>query len=319
MTIPSLKKYILTFYCFVLKFLHIPLPILRKKRMAYLKKTRGNRSNTPVAHNEILMKQFPSIKKNPFLYLFFNRDFKLIGMRILMLIVTGTWFAVFPVYLFVIYMYEMEFFSYEFFTVGVFGLKSFFLVMLLLIVVLSLYLYGFLLVGRFFYVDYVKSGKFSIGSRLVFWLVVVVGAFFHALLFFTAVSADKLSLFYTLLASSLILILYFCTFIKLNRVDGVVNWIPSAVFLFVSMSLPFLNTSNVAEAVEIGLRKFSVGPGKMVTVFDKSNTDVIASGNLLLWSPEFVYFKDEKDKLHAYPTKNGTHIVVSSKYNKRVN
>ncbi|NRB39806.1 MAG: hypothetical protein HRU20_15290 [Pseudomonadales bacterium] len=132
-------------------------------------------------------------------------------------------------------------------------------------------------------------------------------------------SINKPNLFSTLLASSLILTLYFCTFIKLNKVDGVVSWIPSALFLFVSISLPFLNTANVTEAVEIGLRKFSVGPGKIVTVFDKSNADVIASGNLLLWSPEFVYFKDEEGKLHAYPTKNGTHIVIGDKYNKRVN
>ena len=234
-----------------------------------------------------------------------------------MLIISGIWFAIYPVYLFVIFMYEKGFFSYEFFTEGVFGLKSFFLVMLLLIVVLSFYLYGFLILGRMLIVGYIRNESFSVGYRLAFWLAVGVAFFFHALLFVRTSSIGKTNLFYTLLTSSFILILYFCSFIRVNKSEGVVNWAPSAMFIFVSMSLPFFNTANVADAVEIGLKKFRVGPGQTVKVFDKSDSDVIASGYLLLWSPEFVYFNDDTGKLHAYPTKSGTHVVIE-KYNKQI-
>lgn len=315
MSLPPLKEHLIAIFHFFMKLLYMPLPILRKQRMKYLKTVRRRSNNTPIARNRFLMEHFPAIKKNHFLYFLLNRDFKPIGIRLLMFIVSGVWFAIFPIYLFVIYMYERGFFSYEFFTAGVFGLKSFFLVMLLLMLFISIHLYGFLLIGRVLCVDYIKSGKLSVRYRLLFWLCVAVGAFFHLWL----LSINKPKLFSVLLASSLILILYFCTFIKINKVDGVVSWVPSAVFLFVSISLPFFNTANVAEAVEIGLRKFSVGPGKVVSVFDKSDTEAVAIGELLLWSPEFVYFVDEQKKLHAYPTKNGTHIVVEDKQNKRVN
>lgn len=315
MSLSSIKNSILApFYAF-LKALMTPLPILKSMRKKHLEKIKEERKKAPKIHNKALMQQFPSIQQNPLLYFFLNRDFKPIGMRVLMFIVSGIWFAIFPVYLFVIFMYERGFFSYEFFTAGVFGLKSFFLVMLLLIVMLSFYLYGFLILGRMLVVDYIKNKSFPIGSRITFWFVVAVGLSFHAWLFVLTSSIGKSNLFYTFLTSSFILVLYFCTFIRVNKSDGVVNWIPSAAFIFVSMSLPFFNTANVADAVEMGLKKFSVGPGNIVKVFDKSNTNMIASGHLLLWSPEFVYFNDKEGKLHAYPTKNGTHVVVE-KYNK---
>lgn len=315
MSLSSTKNFILaTFYAF-LKALRSPLPMLKSMRKKHLETIREQSKKAPKVHNKALMQQFPYIQQNPPLYFFLNRDFKPIGIRVLMFIVSGIWFAVFPVYLFVIFMYERGFFSYEFFTAGVFGLKSFFLVMLLLIVMLSFYLYGFLILGRMLVVDYIKNKNFPIGSRLTFWLFVVVALFFHIWLFALTSSIGKSNLFYTLLTSSFILVLYFCTFIRVNKSDGVVNWVPSAVFIFVSMSLPFFNTANVADAVELGLKKFSVGPGNIVKVFDKSDTNMIASGHLLLWSPEFIYFKDIENKLHAYPTKNGTHVVVE-KYNK---
>lgn len=314
MSFSSIKSFISVTCIVIADALRKPLPLLKSMRKNYIKKVEEQSKEDPKVHNKALMEQFPSIGKNPLLYFFLNRDFKPIGMRILMFIISGIWFAVFPVYLFVIFMYEKGFFSYEFFTAGVFGLKSFFLVMLLLIVMLSFYLYGFLILGRMLVVDYIKNECFPIGSRLVFWLFVSVALFFHGWLYFLTFSIGKTNLFYTLLTSSFILILYFCSFIRVNKSEGVVNWIPSAMFIFVSMSLPFFNTANVADAVEIGLKKFSVGPGQTVKVFDKSSSDAIASGHLLLWSPEFVYFNDDAGKLHAYPTKNGTHVVIE-KYN----
>lgn len=316
MSLLPLKNYLLSLFLIIAKASITPLPPIKLMRKKYLKRLRKQKKEEPKTRNNALMEQFPSIRKKPLLYFFLNRDFKPAGMRILMLIISAIWFAIFPIYIFVIFMYEKGFFSYEFFTTGVFGLKSFFLVMMLFIIMISIYLYGFLILGRLLIIDYIKNKSFPIISRLIFWTFVVLAIVFHLWLFRLTSIIGKTNLFYTLLASSFILVLYFCSFIRVNKSDSVVNWVPSAAFIFVSISLPFFNTSNVAAAVEIGLKKFSVGPGQKVTVFDKSNTEAIASGHLLLWSPEFVYFNDDTGKLHAYPTKHGTHLVIE-KYNKQ--
>ncbi len=293
------------------KVISKPFGCIRKSRLNYLKNFNGDTRQDAEYFNSIVDK-FPNSGGLPWAQLIKSIDWKKFGLRLIFFLVSSAWFAVFPVYLFVLYMYERGFFSYEFFIEGVFGLKAFFLTMVILIVMISVYLYGFLVLSRWAYISYVKSGKLSWDIRVVLWISLALAGFFHLWLFSISLALDNPSLYASFTTMAFILASYACSFIKKSKREGATNWIPSAVFLFVSFSLPIFNTDSVAMALETGLKNFNVGGGKSVVVFDNENKETV-KGSLLLWAPEFVYIESSKEGkrlIHAYPTKYGAHVMV---------
>lgn len=288
-----------------------PFGCIRKSRLNYLKSVKRETLRNGDSSISIV-DSLPIPGGLPWSQLLKSIDWKKLGLRIIFFLVSSAWFAVFPVYLFVIYMYERGFFSYEFFIDGVFGLKSFFLTIAILIVIISVYLYGFLVLSRWIYISYVMSGKFPWKIRFLLWTSLALAGFFHLWLLSVSLALDNPDLYVTFSTISFALASYACSFIRKSKSEGATNWIPSAVFLFVSFSLPFFNPDRVAMAMETGLRKFNVGAGKPVVIFDNENKEIV-KGSLLLWAPEFVYIessKEGKKLIHAYPTKYGAHVVV---------
>jgi len=293
------------------KVISKPFGCIRKSRLNYLKNINGETRQDGDSFHSIVNK-IPTSDGLPWTQLLKSINWKKLGLRIIFFLVSSAWFAVFPVYLFVLYMYERGFFSYEFFIDGIFGLKAFFLTIAILIVIISVYLYGFLVLSRWTYISYVKSGKLSWDIRILFWISLAVAGFFHLWLFSMSLALDNPHLYASFTTMAFILALYACSFIRKSKREGATNWIPSAVFLFVSFSLPIFNTDSVAIALETGLKNFNVGGGKPVVVFDNESKETV-KGSLLLWAPEFVYIESSKEGkrlIHAYPTKYGAHVVV---------
>ncbi len=288
--------------------------VIKDKREKYLKEEDELRLRSvgPPTREEIFS-SFPYIDNIVFQKIATSINWQKLSMRFLCLIISSIWFSVFPVYLFVIYMYEKGFFSYEFFVDGVVGLKSFFFAAAIVTVLLSFYLFGFILVAKNIYVDYVKTGAFSWAARFALWASFALAAFIHYLLFFLSLSYDDLVVYKANVVMAFVIILYVSSFIIVRKSESATNWIPSAAFLFVSFSLPLFSMDSVAKVIDAGLRKFNVGADKEVKIYEGSNNNLIASGKVLFWSPDFIYFTSqdgENNYLHAYPTKNGTHIVV---------
>lgn len=282
-----------------------PLGIFRKKRYEYLKNKKNIKTNTinssPNLTNEISSKFFPAF------------DWKKIGLRLLFLIVSSIWFAIFPVYIFAIYMYEKGFFSYDFFIDGAIGLKSFFLTSAILTFIISGYLFGFIVQARYLYVRYLTTGRLTLSDRFGLWVFLLLAFFFHFIIMMKGFSENRPQIYISFTALALIICTYVSTFITFKKEDGITNWIPSAVFIFTTFTIPLFNHSNVADMIDIGLKKFSVGTGKRVAIYDKDSEKPFIEGKLLLWAPEFIYIEKigrQGSELHAYPTKAATHIVI---------
>lgn len=288
--------------------------LFRKKRYEYLKNKKAlkNKMHNKKATENIIDSSSNLIDELNSKFLL-ALNWKKIGLRLLFLIVSSVWFAVFPVYIFAIYMYEKGFFSYDFFIDGTIGLKSFFFVSAILTFIVSGYLFGFIVQARYLYVKYITTGRLTLSDRIALWSFLLLSLIFHLIIMIKAFGENKPQIYLSFTVMALIICIYASTFFTFKKEDGITNWIPSAAFIFATFTLPLFNHSNVAYMIDIGLKKFNVGAGKKVAIYDKDSEKPFVEGKLLFWAPEFIYLERSGRQgleLHAYPTKTATHIVV---------
>ena len=232
-------------------------------------------------------------------------------MRLLVGLITGTWLAFFPVYLFVIYMFHEQFFSYEFFSDGIFGLKTFLFVLLILMVMLSAYLWGFLAIGRMATIEYEKKEKYG-QYHLWTHIFIILSILFHFCFYLVGDENKVASRLPPLSILGFVLMLTIASSIGSNILKKLSNWIPSVLFIFASATLPALFHDITADLVSVALKTFNVGGGVTAKIvrLDDAKT-VIHEGKLLLLTPKNAYFREGERGYRVIQQSENVSIVVS--------
>ncbi|MEN9864524.1 MAG: hypothetical protein RL748_114 [Pseudomonadota bacterium] len=219
-----------------------------------------------------------------------------IGIRLLVSVLTGMWFAFFPIYLFVIYMLHEKFFSYDFFSDGVFGLKTFFFVLLIVLMALSFHLWGFLFLFKKACIEYSKPqpNKYN---KYWWWTysMLIVSCGFHLLLLFAGTRENQGIRLISFSLLGFLFISIACSFVGGNTFKKMTDWKPPIFLIFISATIPAFNTEITADLISTALLGFNVGGGVHAKVFSTEHPEkVIHEGKLLLLTPNNAYFRDGK-------------------------
>jgi len=191
-------------------------------------------------------------------------------------------------------MLHEKFFSYEFFSEGVFGLKTFLFVVLILMVVLAFYMWGFILTAKLGRIQHSKTGQYG-SYRWFTYGLFGTSVLLHFVLYDIGWRTDNLSRLPVVSVFGFVLMFAMSSFVGANIISKLSNWIPSAVFILASATIPVLDQEMTADLVGLGLANFNVGGGVTARVvrLDEKGT-VVYEGKLLLLTPRNAYFREGK-------------------------
>ena len=208
-------------------------------------------------------------------------------------------------------MVDMNFFSYDMFTDGVFGINSFGFVSGVLLFLISFALFGFI---PFAWASHLnnKRGSKKNSDRWVAWVLIALATLFHPILFFTSLNEGKLIVYGIFSMLGFMVCGFCCLFIGKTFQDKLLSWIPSAIFIFVSLIFAFISQDANSQFVSLALKTFRIGGMLEVVAISKNGLQEIARGKLILQTPDNLYIESEKEGLVTIPYASDILVKVKS-------
>lgn len=232
-------------------------------------------------------------------------------LRGVVVLVSGAWLSILPIYVFIIYMHENNFFSYDFFTQGVFGLHTFVATTALFLFMTSVVFYGFILSTKHSITERNSKGKISWGDRFFTWVLFLVSMVTHFLIFLLSLEVGKPELMVWLMSVSFFVCMFFLCFVGNGAKRNFKNWVAPIVFIVATIYFPFMFRGETSEVVSLGMNVFRVGGGVSAEITGMNVDGGSIEGDLLLLAPNNAYINGIDGELVVVPLSERTKITIN--------
>jgi len=240
--------------------------------------------------------------------------------RIVNFLLTSFLMSIYAYVPFILYMSEYNFYSYDFFTTeGLFAINVFLFIIVSFIFAISITLTLGLV--KYFY-DYIlmkngitdgsnsKEFKFITIANFIFLLIVII--------MFIFLEDKNNEALYTILFFYILSFLVSFQMIISFSLSAKAKYVLLSTILIYMFILPVLfinNQKQVATLVSISLKKFGVGGGINVEVYDKrfSENEKKNKGKLIFLSPKNIYINYENDNFLTIEERTSKFIKIEQK------
>jgi hypothetical protein len=240
--------------------------------------------------------------------------------RIVNFLLTSFLMSIYAYVPFILYMSEYNFYSYDFFTTeGLFAINVFLFIIVSFIFAISITLTLGLV--KYFY-DYIlmkngitdgsnsKDFKFITIANFIFLLIVII--------MFIFLEDKNNEALYTILFFYILSFLVSFQMIISFSLSAKAKYVLLSTILIYMFILPVLfinNQKQVATLVSISLKKFGVGGGINVEVYDKrfSENEKKNKGKLIFLSPKNIYINYENDNFLTIEERTSKFIKIEQK------
>ncbi len=232
-------------------------------------------------------------------------------IRIVIFFISTAWFSFYPAYLFILYMYQRHFFSYDLFLEGFFGMRTFIFILLIIFVVLSFIQFGFIICFFAAIKNARNHGKIMKTDRVMFYLFFIFSVLFNYIFFLIFLTNNNLYDLSLLSALSFLICVFIASFIQGKTKSSLLNWTKPAFLILTTAFIPFVYIEQTTNSIDMTLRNFRVGGGIPVSIYRKSDNNLITDGKLLLHAPNITYIRNE-NTLVTVPHNQDVKIVISN-------